>query len=137
MNRIQRATGYANPPFGVPAFSDDRPSLPLPAVNENDGAVFTLNAVPGAQDKRRYGVHGDTYVSVVEFGPQTRALSVMTFGESGDSTSAHFADQAPLYARGRFKPSWFTLADVRANAVLAYHPGALRAPESRTAESGK
>jgi acyl-homoserine-lactone acylase len=50
----------------------------------------------------------------------------MTFGESGDPASPHFRDQATLYARGQFKPSWFTLADVRAHAVTSYHPGGER-----------
>jgi acyl-homoserine lactone acylase PvdQ len=122
MTRIQRAPASSHP-LQPPEFSDDRPSLPLAGVNGNDGAVFTLNTVPGEQGKRQYGVHGDTYVSVVEFGPHTRALSVMTFGESGDSTSAHFTDQANLYAHGQFKPSWFTLAEVRAHAAAAYRPG--------------
>ncbi len=121
--RMQRSAAYSHPPFGAPAFSDDRPSLPVPAVSENDGAVFTIRAVPGRERVRQYGVHGDTYVSVVEFGPRTRAESVMPFGESGDSTSSHFADQAPLYTHGTLKPSWFTLAEVRAHAAAAYHPG--------------
>jgi acyl-homoserine-lactone acylase len=60
--------------------------------------------------------------SVVEFGPQPRALSVLTYGESGDPKSPHFNDQLELFVKGQFKPSLFTLDEVRRNAESAYHP---------------
>jgi hypothetical protein len=123
VNRLARSTGKGKPPFGTPPFDDDEPSLPLAAVNGNDGAVFTLDTTPGKQNRRRYGVAGDTYVSVIEFGPQPRALSVMTYGESGDPKSPHFYDQASLFVKGQFKPSWFTLDEVKKNAESVYHPG--------------
>jgi acyl-homoserine-lactone acylase len=123
LNRLVRTTKAALPPFGDPVFDDTEPSMPIAAVSGDDGAVFTLSTAPGAQKHRRYGVHGDTYVSVVEFGATTRALSVMTFGESGDPGSRHFDDQEALYAKGKFKISWFTLEEVKANAESVYHPG--------------
>ena len=85
--------------------------------------MFTLYTVPGRQNRRWYGVAGDTYVSVVEFAPQPHALSVMTYGESGDPKSSHFNDQASLFVKGQFKRSWFTLDEVKKNTESAYHPG--------------
>jgi len=123
VNRLARSTGRGKPPFGSPPFDDNDPSLPLAAVSGNDGAVFTVYTTPGKQNRRRYGVVGDTYVSVVEFGPNPRALSVMTYGESGDPKSAHFNDQADLFVKGQFKQSWFTLDEVKKNAESVYHPG--------------
>jgi acyl-homoserine-lactone acylase len=73
--------------------------------------------------KRRYGSAGATYVSVVEFGPQVRALTVHVFGSSGDPKSKHFTDQSELYARGEFKPGWFTLPEIKANLESSYRPG--------------
>jgi len=73
--------------------------------------------------KRRYGVAGATYISIVEFGPRVRVMSIHTFGECGDPKNKHFMDQAPMYARGEFKPAWFTLDEIKANLERSYRPG--------------
>lgn len=122
VNRLQRI-----PDPGEVQFSDARPSIAVPGVSGADGAVFTVYTVrvPGGGQQRSYGVAGGTYVSVVEFGPTVRALAVHVMGESGDSTSRHYFDQAPLYARGEMRPSWLSLQEIKDPKHLerAYHPG--------------
>lgn len=67
---------------------------------------------------------GDGWVLAVEFrksGP--RAFSVLAYGQSPDSTSAYFSDQAAMFANGQLKPVRFTQADVVTHAVRTYTPG--------------
>jgi acyl-homoserine-lactone acylase len=104
-------------------FQDSKASFAVSGVNGNDGAVFTFYAAPIKGQKRRYGVAGGTYISVVEFAPKVRALSIHTFGASGDPKSRHYMDQSALYTRGEFKPSLLTLDEIRPNLESSYHPG--------------
>jgi acyl-homoserine lactone acylase PvdQ len=118
VNRLQRIDESQNQQF-----SDDRPSIPVRGTGGQNGAVFTYYAQSMRGQKRRYGVAGGTYVSVVEFGPTLRRLAVHTMGASGHASSKHFFDQAPLYARGEFRPAWFTLDEIKANLERQYRPG--------------
>jgi acyl-homoserine-lactone acylase len=122
ITRLQR-TPALDTPHGK--FDESASSLPVPGVSEYDGAAFTFNALPFKmeQAKQRLGEHGDSYVSVIEFGTKLQAKSVVTFGASGDAASPHYFDQAQLYANGEFKPAWFTRQEVEENASSVYHPG--------------
>lgn len=114
LNRLQR------PHSGV-EFSDSRPSLPV-AGGPGD-IIFSFIARPAPGQIRRYGIAGNTFVSVVEFSARTQARSVLVFGQSNDPLSPHYFDQAPLYARGDFKTAWFFPQDVKKHTVRSYRPG--------------
>ena len=118
INRLQRRDESKEE-----SFADNRPSIAVPGVSGRNGAVFTFYSTEVKGQKKRYGVAGGTYISVVEFAPKVRALSVHVFGSSGHPESRHRTDQSPLYARGEFKPAWFTLSEIRANLERAYRPG--------------
>ena len=75
-------------------------------------------------DGRRAANTGDGWVLAVEFGARApRAYSILAYGESADSTSQHYDDQAAMFARGEFKPVWFLSDDVVKHAARSYRPG--------------
>jgi penicillin amidase len=118
INRLQRVHTS-----GRELFSDTRPSLPVPGAAGSLGIIFNFYSRPEKDQKRRYGYLGNTYVSVIEFGRQPQARSLLVFGENSNPTSPHYLDQARLYAAGEMKPSWFTLAQIKKHSDYSYHPG--------------
>jgi acyl-homoserine-lactone acylase len=133
INRLQRVHGSQINLQGQGGFRDDQPSLPIAGAPGPLGVVFNFYTVPQAGQKSRYGVAGHSFVAAVELAPQPRAMTILQFGESGDPASPHWFDQAALYAKKQFKPSWYTQADVAAHSERRYHPGE-HAADSRSRE---
>ncbi|HKQ62602.1 MAG TPA: penicillin acylase family protein [Candidatus Polarisedimenticolaceae bacterium] len=104
-------------------FSDAEPSLGFAGAPGELGIIANFYTRAATGQARNYGIAGNSFVEVVEFGEQVAARSVLVFGESGDPSSPHYFDQAPLYAARSFKPAWFSRADVRAHRERSYHPG--------------
>lgn len=123
INRLQRVHGSEIDLTGKGAFRDDLPSLPVAGSPGPLGIVFNFYAFPQAGQKRRYGVAGHSYVGVVELAEKPKARTVIQFGQSGDPKSPHWFDQAQLYAKGEFKPSWYQRTEIEANSNAGYHPG--------------
>jgi acyl-homoserine-lactone acylase len=118
INRFQRLTGAIEP-----RFSDDEPSLPVPFTSSQWGslAAFGARSYPGT--RRYYGTRGNSFVAAVAFGERVRAVAVSAGGGSGDPASAHFMDQAALYAAGQLREVHFHPDQVRAHARVRYRPG--------------
>ena len=114
--------GRVDPPWGdVNRLVRGDRDLPL------DGGPDLLRAVYGRLvDGRFEGIAGDAYVLVVSFRPDgtVTSRSVHQFGSATlRPDSAHYADQADLFARNELKPVWFDEADVRAHLEAEYRPG--------------
>jgi acyl-homoserine-lactone acylase len=123
INRLQRIHGSQIDLHGKGAFRDDQPSLPIAGAPGPLGVVFNFYTLPQAGQTRRYGVAGHSFVAAVELAAPPKAKTILQFGQSGDPASPHWFDQAALYAKKQFKPSWYAQADVRAHSERRYHPG--------------
>ncbi|MEM7704762.1 MAG: acylase [Pseudomonadota bacterium] len=118
VNRFQRLTGDIAHPH-----DDDAPSLPVGMASGNWGALASYGARRFPGTKRIYGVAGNSFVAVVEFGDRVRAKTMLAGGQSGDPSSPHFDDQSDRYVNGEFKDVAYYREDVEARAVKTYRPG--------------
>jgi len=118
INRLQRRDGAL-----VQTFSDSAPSLPVPFTSAQWGslAAFGAKRAPGA--KKYYGLTGNSFVAVVEFGDRVRARAVSVGGESGDPASKHFSDQAARYVAGDLREVYFYPDQLRGHVERRYRPG--------------
>lgn len=118
LNRFQRVSGDIQQ-----AYSDQQPSWAVPFTSSLWGCLpsYTARYFPPA--KKRYGVHGNSFVCAVEFGPKIKAKSLLAGGQSGDPGSKHFFDQGAMYAQGRFKTVLFYKEEIARHAERVYHPG--------------
>ncbi len=93
------------------------------------GGPDILHAVYGGLDKEtgRYVARaGDTLVLLVNWDAKGAVHSqvVHQFGSATlDATSAHYADQSPLFVARQLRPVWRTEAEIRANLEREYQPG--------------
>jgi len=118
INRFQRLDDSIKPHF-----DDAKPSIPVPFVAGTWGSLAAFYAYPGDTTKRWYGVAGNSFVAVVEFGKRVRAVAVTAGGESGHPNSPHFDDEAARYASGNLRPVYFYPDELRGHTERVYHPG--------------
>jgi acyl-homoserine-lactone acylase len=118
INRFQRLTGQTDQ-----TFTDESPSIPVGFSEAWTGSLATLYSTTPAGAKRRYGVGGNTFVAVVEFGDRVRARAIRAGGQSGDPASPHFDDQALRYATGDLREVYFYRSDLEGHIQREYRPG--------------
>ena len=112
-NRYQRLNGDI-----VQQFNDSLASLPVGMASGYWGALASFGTRQGENTKRIYGVGGNSFVAVVEFGDKVEAKTLLAGGQSGDPKSVHFDDQAQRYADAEFKTVAFYKEEVLKRAVL-------------------
>ncbi len=123
VNRYQRLDGSIDQQF-----DDSKPSIPVGMASGRYGALASFGARRGEDTKRIYGVAGNSFVAVVEFGDKVKAKTMLAGGQSGDPDSPHFDDQAQRYADRQFKDAAYYREEVEARAQATYRPGKVRDP---------
>jgi acyl-homoserine lactone acylase PvdQ len=118
INRFQRISDNIDQQF-----NDAEPSLPVPFVSSTWGMLPSYSANYFPNTKKRYGVHGNSFICAVEFGKKIKARSLLAGGQSGHAASPHFNDQGQMYSQGKFKDVLFYKKDVLQNVERSYHPG--------------
>ena len=118
INRFQRLNDNISP-----AFDDSGSSIPVGFTSATWGSLASFGARPYSNTKKWYGSSGNSFVAVVEFGPQVTAKAVTAGGESGAVGSAHFNDQAKRYATGDLREVYFYRGQLKGHTQREYHPG--------------
>jgi len=127
VERLTGTFGRLDPPLGALVRLRRGPhDLPL------TGGPGALRAIYTDWDKdgRLAANLGDSYVMNVSWDRTGRvqATSVHQFGAATSRPGhRHYADQAPLFARGAMKPAWFHEAELAPNIACSYRAGERRA----------
>ncbi len=116
ITRFQRLTGNIRVNF-----DEGKKSLPVGLGPSVLGSLPSYETI--WHDAKMYGVAGNSFVAVVEFGKKVMAKSIVPGGKSFDPESKHFFDQSQIYLNGKLKDVYFYKEDVLKNAERTYHPG--------------
>ena len=119
INRFQRLDDSIR----HPNFDDSKPSIPVPFTSSMWGSLASFGSRQYPHTKRWYGTVGNSFICLIDFGPEIRAWAVSTGGESGDSASPHFDDQAQRYASGNLRVVYFYPSQLKGHTEREYHPG--------------
>jgi acyl-homoserine-lactone acylase len=74
--------------------------------------IFRVMTWSPMKDGERQPLHGETWVSMVEFGTPMKAVGVMSYGNSSQPGSKHRSDQLPLVQNKQFRTLWRTRAEI-------------------------
>jgi acyl-homoserine-lactone acylase len=104
--------GAIDRPFGeVSRFALNDVNLPGNGGFGNEG-VFRVITWSPLKDGVRTPVHGETWVSLVEFSTPIKAQGLMSYGSSTQPGSPHRSDQLQHLSDKAFRTLWTTRAEV-------------------------
>jgi len=118
LNRYQRLSNNI-----TASFNDSLPSIAIGFAPSVWGQLPAFKSNYFVSNNKRYGIGGNSFVCAVEFGKKVKATSLLAGGESGNSSSKHFTDQATMYSHGEFKEVLFYPEDLLKHIERQYHPG--------------
>jgi acyl-homoserine-lactone acylase len=115
ISEARQKYGALDRPFGeVSRFKIDDVDLPGHGGFGNTG-VFRVITWSPLKDGIRTPVHGETWVSMVEFSTPLKALGLMSYGNASQKGSPHRSDQLALLAAKKLRTLWTTRAQVEQN----------------------
>jgi len=104
--------GALDRPFGdVSRFHWGTYNLPGNGGYGNIG-IFRVITWSPLKDGERIPIHGETFISMVEFSKPLKAMGILTYGESSQPGSPHIGDQLPLLSKKQLRPIWRTRAEL-------------------------
>jgi len=110
--RTKELYGAVDRPFGeVSRFHIGDVNLPGNGGFGNTGVFRTITWGP-MKDGERTPIHGETWVSMVEFGTPMKAVGLMSYGNSSQPGSPHRNDQLSYLAAKKFRTLWITRDEV-------------------------
>lgn len=104
-------------------FNDAAPSIPVGFASARWGSLASFGPWEKETTKKMYGTGGNSFVAVVDFGDSVHARAVTAGGESGDTASKHFDDQALRYSTGDLREVYFYPSQLVGHTERTYHPG--------------
>lgn len=110
--RTKTLYGAIDRPFGeVSRFRLGDVNLPGNGSFGNTGVFRTITWGP-MKDGERIPVHGETWVSLVEFGKPMKAMGLLSYGNSSQPGSKHNADQLSYLSSKTLRTLWTDRAAV-------------------------
>ncbi len=104
--------GALDRPFGeVSRFALGKVDLPGNGGFGNTGVFHVITWGP-LKDGKRTPVHGETWMSMVEFSTPIKAVGLMSYGNSTQPGSPHRSDQLEHLSNKTFRMLWTTRAQV-------------------------
>jgi acyl-homoserine-lactone acylase len=77
--------------------------------------IFRVITWSPLKNRVRTPLHGETYISMIEFTKPMKAMGILTYGESDQPGAKHMGDQLPLLSKEQLRPEWLTRADILAH----------------------
>jgi acyl-homoserine-lactone acylase len=74
--------------------------------------IFRVITWSPLKNGERIPLHGETYISMIEFSKPMKAMGLMTYGQSSQPGSKHIGDQLPLLSKEQLRPIWLTRLEV-------------------------
>jgi acyl-homoserine-lactone acylase len=105
--------GSIDRPFGdVSRFHLDDTDVPGNGGFGNIGIFRVITWSPLKPDGERNPIHGETYISMIEFSKPMKAMGLTTYGESSQPGSKHSGDQLQLLSDEKLRPLWLTRTEI-------------------------